>query len=63
MHARRWEFCLIGGLAVQRWGEMRTTLDVDITLLTGFGREEEFINRDPPEARYRLRFQPPCPAL
>jgi hypothetical protein len=43
MQARGWKFCIIGGLAVHRWGEMRTTLDVDITLLTGFGREEEFI--------------------
>jgi len=40
--SRRWRFCIIGGLAVIRWGEMRTTLDVDLTLLTGFGREEEF---------------------
>lgn len=40
--AREWRFCIIGGLAVIRWGEMRTTLDVDITLLTGFGNESEF---------------------
>ncbi|OGV65462.1 MAG: hypothetical protein A3K19_10260 [Lentisphaerae bacterium RIFOXYB12_FULL_65_16] len=44
MQARRWQFCLIGGLAVQRWGEMRTTLDADITLFTGFGDEERFID-------------------
>lgn len=43
MKARHWEFCIIGGLAVHRWGEMRTTLDVDLTLLTGFGCEEDFI--------------------
>jgi hypothetical protein len=42
MQARKWKFCIIGGLAVQRWGEPRTTLDVDITLLTGFGEEEAF---------------------
>lgn len=29
-----WEFCFIGGLAVQRWGEPRVTRDVDLTLLT-----------------------------
>jgi hypothetical protein len=40
--ARRWRFCIIGGLAVIRWGEMRTTLDVDFTLLTGFGQETDF---------------------
>ena len=41
--ARRWRFCLIGGLALQRWGEPRETVDVDLTLLTGFGGEEPFI--------------------
>ncbi len=34
MKARRWKFCVIGGLAVQRWGELRTTLDADLTLFT-----------------------------
>lgn len=43
MTARKWKFCIIGGLAVQRWGEPRTTLDVDLTLLTGLGEEESFI--------------------
>jgi len=41
--ARQWRFCLIGGLALQRWGEPRETVDVDLTLLTGFGGEEPFI--------------------
>lgn len=27
-----WKFCFIGGLAVQRWGEPRETIDVDLTL-------------------------------
>jgi hypothetical protein len=40
---RGWRFCLIGGLALQRWGEPRETIDVDVTLLTGFGHEEAFI--------------------
>jgi Nucleotidyl transferase AbiEii toxin, Type IV TA system len=39
-----WRFCLIGGIAVQRWGMPRFTQDVDLTLLTGFGGEEKFIN-------------------
>jgi predicted nucleotidyltransferase len=39
-----WEFCFIGGLAVQAWSEPRYTNDVDLTLLTGFGREEAFID-------------------
>jgi hypothetical protein len=38
-----WRFCFIGGLALQRWGEPRETVDVDLTLLTGFGSEERFV--------------------
>lgn len=41
--ARHWRFCFIGGIAVQRWGEPRFTADADLTLLTGFGQEESFI--------------------
>jgi hypothetical protein len=40
-----WRFCLIGGMALQRWGEARETVDVDLTLLTGFGAEAPFIAR------------------
>jgi len=38
-----WHFCFIGGLPLQRWGEPRETIDVDLTLLTGFGGEELFV--------------------
>jgi hypothetical protein len=38
-----WKFCFIGGVALQRWGEPRFTNDVDLTLYTGFGNEETFI--------------------
>lgn len=38
-----WRYCIIGGMALLRWGEQRMTKDVDITLLTGFGDEERFI--------------------
>jgi hypothetical protein len=41
---RGWRFCLIGGLAVQRWGEPRLTQDVDVTLLTGFGSEAPYVD-------------------
>lgn len=44
MHARNWRFCIIGGLALQHWGEPRTTLDVDVTLLAAIGREEEYVD-------------------
>jgi hypothetical protein len=40
---RQWKFCIIGGIALLRWGEPRFTRDVDVSLLSGFGREEEFI--------------------
>ncbi len=42
--ARSWQFCFIGGLAVQRWADPRQTEDADLTLLTGFRGEEEFVD-------------------
>jgi len=42
--ARRWRFCFIGGIVVPRWGEPRTTADADLTLLTGFGGEEAYVD-------------------
>ena len=41
---RGWRSCFIGGVAVQRWGEPRVTRDVDLSLLTGFGGEDDFID-------------------
>jgi hypothetical protein len=38
-----WRFCIIGGLALQRWGEPRETIDVDLTVLTGFGGEDDYV--------------------
>src|SRR5687768_8613335 len=38
-----WKYCLIGGLAVIRWGYLRTTRDADFSLLTGFGDEAAYI--------------------
>ncbi len=43
--SEKWRFCFIGGLALQRWGEPRETIDVDLTLLTGFGGEEPYIEK------------------
>jgi hypothetical protein len=39
-----WKFCFIGGLPVQHWGEPRLTRDVDVTILTGFGTEHDFVS-------------------
>ncbi|MDR3233997.1 MAG: nucleotidyltransferase [Planctomycetaceae bacterium] len=39
-----WDFVFIGGLAVIRWGQPRTTVDVDGTVLTLFVDEEKYIN-------------------
>lgn len=43
--AEGWRFCFIGAVAVQKWGEPRLTRDVDLTILTGFGAEERFVDR------------------
>lgn len=43
-HQQGWRFCFIGGLAVQRWGEPRATVDADLTVLTGFGHERRFVD-------------------
>jgi hypothetical protein len=40
-----WQFCFIGGIAIQRWGEPRMTQDADLTLFTGFGNEETFTDQ------------------
>jgi hypothetical protein len=42
---RKWDFCFIGGLAVQPWGDPRATQDADLSLLTGFGNEEEYVDQ------------------
>lgn len=39
-----WRFCFIGGIAIQQWGQPRLTDDMDVTLLTGFGGEEPFVD-------------------
>ena len=43
--SQQWSYCFIGGLAVERWGEPRETIDVDVTLLTGYGGEEPYIRK------------------
>jgi len=38
-----WRFCFIGGVALQRWGEPRETVDADLSLFVEFGNEAPFI--------------------
>lgn len=57
--------CLIGGLAVQRWGEPRVTQDVDLTVLAAFGQEAAVIDvllsayaaRDPKARDFALEYR------
>lgn len=37
-------FCFIGGVAVQRWGEPRLTVDADATVLTGWSNDELLVD-------------------
>ena len=39
-----WRSCVIGGIAVIRWGETRVTRDIDINVLAGFGGEDRVID-------------------
>lgn len=63
--SRGWRFCFIGAVAVQRWGEPRLTEDADLTLLTGFGGEEVFVDallgafrsRRPDAREFALRYR------
>lgn len=52
LNAKGWRATIIGGLAVQRWGEPRQTRDVDLALLTGFGDEVSFVD-------HLLEYYPP----
>jgi hypothetical protein len=44
LHDEGWPCCVIGGLAVQRWGEPRLTLDVDLTVIVDLGQEGRFVD-------------------
>ena len=44
VRAAGFPFCFIGGVAVQRWGQPRMTADVDLTVITGFGGEELYVD-------------------
>jgi len=38
-----WRSCIIGGIAIQGWAEPPVTRDVDVSILTGIGAEEEYV--------------------
>ena len=39
-----WQACLIGGMAAVRWGRPRATQDVDVSLFSGLGDEERYVD-------------------
>ncbi len=41
---RQWRFCFIGGLALLRWGQIRMTQDVDLSLFAPYGQEVSYID-------------------
>ena len=43
--AQGWQSYFIGGVAVQRWGEPRVTRHIDLTLVTGVGKEVPFVEK------------------
>ncbi len=44
LDSQRFRACIIGGLAVQRWGEPRLTRDVDLTVMAEIGNEEPIVD-------------------
>ena len=53
LQSRGERYCVIGGVALQRWGEPRFTRDVDLTLLCPYGAEAQAV--DPLLARFAER--------
>lgn len=43
LNSSGYNFCFIGGITVIRWGQLRYTGDVDLTLFTGFVDDEKII--------------------
>lgn len=39
-----WHYCIVGGIASSRWGEIRATEDIDLCLLTGIANKRKFID-------------------
>ena len=64
---RHWQYCFIGGIALQRWGQPRLTNDIDVTILADADEEtirvaldQEHAQPDSPVAGAReIAFFPP----
>ena len=54
LESRQVQYVILGGLAVQHWGEPRTTRDVDVTVLAAPGQFEAFVNEALKKFRPRL---------
>lgn len=44
LEGKEWPFCFIGGIALMAWGRPRLTVDIDLSIYTGFGKEAPFID-------------------
>ncbi len=45
LQLQHFEFCFIGGIVVQRWGEPRTTDDIELTVLANLKEEPEIVDQ------------------
>lgn len=43
LHAQGIQFCFIGGIPLQKWGEVRFTDDVDLTIFCELGKEPDIL--------------------
>ena len=41
---RGWQYYFVGGIALQRWGQSRSTNDIHLTILTEFGSEAAYVD-------------------
>lgn len=57
LESQGFNFCFIGGIALQRWGEPRMTDDLDLTVVLPFGEEQAAAKKILP--RYQSRHPSP----
>ena len=49
-----WKFCFVGDVAFLRWGEPPPTREIDISVCTGIGHEDQFLSRVLTKYRARI---------